>query len=993
MKKIIIKLVATLLISFQLANICLAIGIAETDESSIELQYDIDHPTIVNSSIDDEYKSVIINGLHRLATPGEPALPYLTARILIPFNKDIRELTVSRNEEEYIGNFQIEPAQKPRLISGNTTINDTIRVTPPKQEIYSSNNPYPSESYNPIGFQSKMGYNIYLVNLYPLKYIPASRDLFFYKNITITVKFSNSSMLASGITTELQEDRSEIIRMIDNPNQINSYSIGNRTVTNGLLLSGSYKYIIITNRNFAQDTDSKSFTSFANFKNSNGMPATVVTVEQIYSNYAGRDNQERIRNFIKDAYNNNGARYILLGGDADGGNVGGESGDNIVPARTLWCDWDNCQILSDLYYACLDGNYDSDGDSIFGEPTDGAGGADVDLFAEVYVGRAPVDSLEEVHNFVSKTMAYENSELSDPWPQKALMVGEKLDATPTWGGDFKDLIKTGSSANGYTTKGFPSQFTVSTIYDRDWAGNNWPVLELVARINSNVKAINHLGHGNSDWLMKMSHELVSSLTNTQYFLAYTQACYVGAFDNKNFWDCTTNEWDCMAERLVTDPHGAFAIIANSRYGSYWSANDGPSEILDRGFWNAIFGEGIAEIGRANQVSKEDNIGGISYLRYTYLELNLLGDPAAKFQNVASWKGLGGYVASSPSIVVDNLGKTEVWVKGGDNSLWVNIDGSWRPKGGVLSSDPFAAKDYNGKIHVLVRGGDNAAWDYIYDPSSATGHWKGLGGYLTSGPTAAMEPSYHTYMRVAAKGGDNALWQCDLNINTESFVWYTNGGCLTSRPYVIFDPAGRQHTLVRGSDNALWDCEGILGSDAIYHWTWCGLGGNLMSGPTASIEPSFTNYVAVFAKGADSALWMADVYTASQPETSIWYRLGGVIASDPFVVADSSNNRIHAFVRGSDSALWECIFSTYPWNPNGNQWQCIGGAILPYTQGATIRISTQAFAVGTDHALWRNIHTTFSASPSEANSTLKQDEPPVVNHPTGGANSGGGKEIL
>jgi hypothetical protein len=127
---------------------------------------------------------------------------------------------------------------------------------------------------------------------------------------------------------------------------------------------------------------------------------------------------------------------------------------------------------------------------------------------------------------------------------------------------------------------------------------------------------------------------------------------------------------------------------------------------------------------------------------------------------------------------------------------------------VLSSDPFAVKDYNGKIHVLVRGGDNSVWDFIYDPIAATGHWKGLGKYITEAPTAAQDPMNLGIMRTTVKGGDNALWTCDLDINTEAYAWTGQGGLLTSRPYILFDPSGKEHILVRGGDSALWDKKGV-----------------------------------------------------------------------------------------------------------------------------------------------------------------------------------------
>jgi YD repeat-containing protein len=215
--------------------------------------------------------------------------------------------------------------------------------------------------------------------------------------------------------------------------------------------------------------------------------------------------------------------------------------------------------------------------------------------------------------------------------------------------------------------------------------------------------------------------------------------------------------------------------------------------------------------------------------------------------IFGWKALGGVITSSPSAIIDSQDQTEVWVKGGDNALWLNIDGSWQGKRGYLTSDPFAVEDYNGRIHVLARGGDNAAWDFIYDPVSHSGEWVGLGGYITEGLTAAMDPANHNLMRVAARGGDEALWTCDLDINIKSSSWSFQGGVLTSRPYILFDPSGREHILVRGGDNALWDRNGDW-TGSSYTRTWSPLGGILANSPVATIEPGADSRIAVFAKG-------------------------------------------------------------------------------------------------------------------------------------------------
>ena len=228
-----------------------------------------------------------------------------------------------------------------------------------------------------------------------------------------------------------------------------------------------------------------------------------------------------------------------MGADGDGADVGGESGDEIIPHRGF-TSLDDDDIPADMYYACLDGTFDYNANGIYGEPYDGLGGGEVDLFAEVYVGRACVDSQTEVNNFVKKTLAYQNIALSDENLRKVWMVGEYLGfgGVAEWGGNYKDEIKEGSSAHSYTTAGFEdspyaASFDVSTLYDRD---GSWSKSEIISIINDNTHLINHLGHAYVDYVMKMYNPDADGLTNDElYFIGYSQGCYDGAFDNRDDW--------------------------------------------------------------------------------------------------------------------------------------------------------------------------------------------------------------------------------------------------------------------------------------------------------------------------------------------------------------------------------------------------------------------------------------------------------------------------
>jgi fibronectin type 3 domain-containing protein/nitrous oxidase accessory protein NosD len=220
-------------------------------------------------------------------------------------------------------------------------------------------------------------------------------------------------------------------------------------------------------------------------------------------------------------------------------------------------------------------------------------------------------------------------------------VGEKLANDPiTWGGDYKDEIKYGSSAYGYITTGFlgslySNKLSVSTLYDRDYPGNNWLTSDIINVINENVNLINHMGHASSLSLMKMGNsEIDNFLINDElYCIGYSQGCYAGAFDDRNAYNGPYLPYDCIVEHLTTEAHGSVAFVANSRYGWYAPGSTaGASQYFDRAFWNAILGNNILNIGVANQYSKEENAGRITLSnlgRWCAYELNLLGDPELK----------------------------------------------------------------------------------------------------------------------------------------------------------------------------------------------------------------------------------------------------------------------------------------------------------------------------------------------------------------------------
>jgi len=255
---------------------------------------------------------------------------------------------------------------------------------------------------------------------------------------------------------------------------------------------------------------------------------------------------------------------VLLGGDGDGYN---HDENAIIPARQLYVELNveaKCKIAADMYYACLDGPYDYNGNEIYGEKYDGnRGEEDVDLLYDVFVGRICAETDEEAGYQINKIIAYE----SNPAPYKALLLGGRLNAW-SFGGFLKELI------HEYMKNEYLNNIPKRTRY---WKDDNYEQAYhpewVVEELNSNsYLLINHIAHSSKDLCIGLSSEHLSSLTNTTYPWAYSGGCWAGDFDN-----CTNDiaepptfdQEDCMAEQLLTahseyDEHGLSAFIGHSR---------------------------------------------------------------------------------------------------------------------------------------------------------------------------------------------------------------------------------------------------------------------------------------------------------------------------------------------------------------------------------------------------------------------------------------------
>lgn len=577
-------------------------SIQQQTTSTFSVSYSFSQPVFETKIIQNQsYTTAHLLETQNSANPGEPFLPVKSAYILLPPQETVESIHIQdENTELFTIDHIIEPMGSIQPIS--KPISESKPLIKDEQ-IYSSNEFFPLNRYHKVGVYSSHGYRIIVLELYPIRYQPRTNTLSFSEELTVTVETKSDNQVHELFRSK-DIDKQLISNKVDNPEFISLYDTQISKTT------GSYHELLI----ITDETLQSTFSQLKQFHDNQGIQTMIKTLNDI-----GSDSPADIREYVKQMYLSEGISYVLLGGD-----------DDVIPAQHLYVsgmdegsEFYETILPSDLFYACLDGPFNNDGDELWGERTDGEDGDDVDLMAEVYVGRATVSNVEEAELFVDKTIQFitQYETISE---KQALYVGEHLGdyGIASYGGNYLDQFIDGSTDDEYDTVGIPSdEYTSLTLYDRD---GRWSSQELMDYTDQGIVMINHLGHSNYHYNMKMRTSDVLAFENEQLFFVYSQGCMAGGFDNK----------DCIAEHMtVKQPFGAVAGIWNARYGWFWSyRTDGDSQRFHREFWDAIFGEQLPTIGMANHDSKEDNLYLInrSCMRWVYYETNLFGDPTLSF---------------------------------------------------------------------------------------------------------------------------------------------------------------------------------------------------------------------------------------------------------------------------------------------------------------------------------------------------------------------------
>lgn len=550
------------------------------------------------------YKTIMFDGMYQTGKTGEPVLPYQSVKLLLPPGEEAISVNYIFEEEEILdGSFTIYPQQpsQPYSVGSDGIFHQNA-------EIYASQNIYPAQAWGEFSTHFLNGHSFLMASFTPIRYIPATGQVSFFKKVTIQVETRATERAANAFRNINDNDniKKRIEEFAQNTSMLSSYPEKSAR-------DGEYDLLIVTPNQFAN-----SFQPLIDLYLLRGFKTNVVTTESINLTVPGQDLQEKIRSYIISQYQEHGIGFVLLGGD-----------EEHIPHRGFYCHvqsssvYEDYNIPSDLYYSALDGNWNTDGDSMWGEI-----GED-DLLPDVAVARFPFSNQNQLQRILNKTTLYQDApvlgELRD-----FIVAGEELWTDPhTFGEDYLELLIGYRDDNGYVTDGIPEDYNFTKLYDSQ---SYWDSYTLIDAINQGATYVHHSGHANQTYVMRMDISMINNGNFSgangvlhNYPIVYTHGCLCGAFD----------ENDCIGEAMVLIDNFAVAGAFNSRYGWFNEGQtEGPSAHLHREFVDALHHDQECRIGAAHMISRIETSPWVNApgqweegaLRWCFYCCNILGDP-------------------------------------------------------------------------------------------------------------------------------------------------------------------------------------------------------------------------------------------------------------------------------------------------------------------------------------------------------------------------------
>ncbi|MCD4819913.1 MAG: T9SS type A sorting domain-containing protein [Candidatus Cloacimonetes bacterium] len=551
---------------------------------------------------------------------GSPMIPLKASFFEIPMEHEVENIEVfpiSINSQSL--QHKLKPISKALPLSFLSNYENVFI----NAEIYSKNI-LPEKWIYKTGSGFFKNKKIFYVVLYSAQYSPIENKLFIPDGFEINIVLSDSNNTLTNIS--IQKITQDFFKMNNNRND-------NRN------------YLIISPDQFLS-----AFDNLIEWRRLTGFETYQVTISEIEANFTGIDLQEKIRNCIRSYYYEYQINYVTLGGDTD-----------FIPERIGFafdCGYgndDENNLPADMYYGCLDGNWNANNNDIYGEVED-----DVDYFPEVNIGRIPAENISQIENYSERLINYEKGILENYNSAGGLSM-------ELWSDSQSELCQ-----QYIYEQYFPHYYEIDFLYGSGNTENT-----AYEMLNNNQNIVQHTGHAGTTALVLenglINTENISNLNNEYGGIFYSIGCWSAAFD-----------YSSIGERLmITEDKGFLGYCGNSRYG--WGAPSaagfGFSEFYQKEFFKLLFWDDITYFGELNSLQKIPFVpyfGGTSVYKWVAYELNALGDSAFRLMkdNPLEFQYEFHIIDDNIYIFVhsDNIPQANVFVTYGDEQQLTDSSG-------------------------------------------------------------------------------------------------------------------------------------------------------------------------------------------------------------------------------------------------------------------------------------------------------------------------------
>ncbi|NLD93411.1 MAG: choice-of-anchor D domain-containing protein [Fibrobacter sp.] len=444
------------------AIVLMSAGISGADKFSVKMPYK-------EVTVDNVNGKAVFDGTTLYGQAGQPNLPFYSVTFLLPSDADIDRVSVvleNEKEVELVDQYDVDAVLPP--VSGTKTLwpKDRRIVNGKDTDVYEKDAFFPASNAGKLSF-SKMGnHNLVTVPFYPVRYNPVTKKLKMITGGDLSVLIaSGSSSKARTNSMSFADHRQDALlkKLAVNYEQIAAGYNQNRSSkayrSNAALAEASTGdvYVILTVKDIINK--SKELQNFIRSKENRGFNVKVID-EDKWGGNTGDAAAENMRTWLKGNYLKESINYVLL--------IGNPNPDTgTVPMKMACTQLDTTDTIfcpTDCYYSELSGNWDLDGDGLFGEYNGDYGPGGVDKVNELSLARIPYyDNIEDLDKILAKIITYENSDgTSSSWRSKILLPMEPSDySTP--GCDLGEAI-----VNDVTD---PAGWKKTRIYEKNYGVN------------------------------------------------------------------------------------------------------------------------------------------------------------------------------------------------------------------------------------------------------------------------------------------------------------------------------------------------------------------------------------------------------------------------------------------------------------------------------------------------------------------------------------------